>query len=424
MEAMFSWFVGIDWGERRHQVCVMDGAGRERGSRAFSHKGKGLKALVKWLKQVTGAAPGSVAVVIERPDGPVVATLLVAGFAVHSMNPRQSANLRQVVSHAGNKDDQRDARMLAEAGRSHRQVLRRVQPHPEWIERLRERTKTTDRLLREQLRQCQRIRNALVNSFPQMLEVSPKLKHLGQPLFREIWGKASTPAAARKVRCSTREKLLRRYGVTRISADRVVALFREEALTVAPGATAAAGETIRTALALLEVVNAEIARAEKQMTQFLDALSETEAVGGGAGATAPDLVTILRSRKGLGDKALARMFAWGFEAVCAGDHGRLRAASGAAPVRVQSGARDTARMRRAVPYSLAAGRLPPGTRGVALGRGGEGLQPEAEGRGEDDGPAASRHRRPAVPGVMRDGATPHPLRPELRRQEPKIRRLT
>ena len=330
-ERMFSWCVGIDWGEKKHQVCVLDGAGRVRGSRAFSHKGKGLKALVKWLKQLTGVAPESVAVVIERPDGPVVATLLVAGFAVHSMNPRQSANLRQVGSHAGNKDDQRDARMLAEAGRSHRQVLRRVQPHPEWIERLRERTKTTDRLLREQLRQCQRIRNALVNYFPQMLEVSPKLKHLGQSLFREIWGKASTPAAARKVRCSTWEKLLRRYGVTRISADRVVALFGEEALTVAPGATAAAVETIRTALALLEVVNAEIARAEKQMTQFLDALSETEAVGGGAGATAPDLVTILRSRKGFGDKALARLFAWGFEAVCAGDHGRLRAASGAAP---------------------------------------------------------------------------------------------
>ncbi len=196
--------------------------------------------------------------------------------------------------------------------------------------------------------------------------------------------------------------------MTRISADRVVALFREEALTVAPGATAAAVETIRTALALLEVVNAE-----KQMTQFLDALSETEAVGGGAGATAPDLVTILRSRKGLGDKALARLFAWGFEAVCAGDHGRLRAASGAAPVRVQSGERDTARMRRAVPYSLAAGRLPPGTRGVALGRGGEGLQPEAEGRGEDDGPAASRHRRPAVPGVNSLWQNPHGVRPAI-----------
>ena len=331
---------------------MLDGAGRVRGNRAFSHNGKGLRALVKWVKKLTGVSPASVAVVIERPDGPVVATLLAAGFAVHAINPRQSSNLRKVFDHAGNKGDRKDSWLLAEAGRIHRDAMRRVQPHPALIERLRERTKTTDRLLRDQLRQCQRIRNALVDYFPPMLEVASKLKHLRQPLFLAIFGKAPTPEAAKKVRLSTWAKLLQRNGVTRISADRVVALFREEALTVAPGATAAAVETIRTALALLEVVNAEIARAEKQMTQFLDALSETEAVGGGAGATAPDLVTILRSRKGLGDKALARLFAWGFEAVCAGDHGRLRAASGAAPVRVQSGARDTARMRRAVPYSL------------------------------------------------------------------------
>ena len=81
-ELGFSGFVGIDWGEKKHQVCVLDGAGRVRGNRAFSHRGKGLRALVKWLKKTTGVSPASVAVVIERPDGPVVATLLAAGFAV------------------------------------------------------------------------------------------------------------------------------------------------------------------------------------------------------------------------------------------------------------------------------------------------------------------------------------------------------
>ena len=101
-ELVFSGFVGIDWGEKKHQVCVLDGAGRVRGNRAFSHRGKGLRALVKWLKKLTGVSPASVAVVIERPDGPVVATLLAAGFAVYAINPRQSSNLRKVFDHAGN----------------------------------------------------------------------------------------------------------------------------------------------------------------------------------------------------------------------------------------------------------------------------------------------------------------------------------
>ena len=54
----------------------------------------------------------------------------------------------------------------------------------------------------------------------------------------------------------------------------------------------------RTALALLQVLNAEIARAEEQMTQLLDALSEAEEVGGGPDATEPDLVTILARGRG------------------------------------------------------------------------------------------------------------------------------
>ena len=144
-ELVFAGFVGIDWGEKKHQGCVLDGAGRVRGNRAFSHNGKGLRALVKWVKKLTGVSPASVAVVIERPDGPVVATLLAAGFAVHAINPRQSSNLRKVFDHAGNKGDRKDSWLLAEAGRIHRDAMRRVQPHPALIERLRERTKTTDR---------------------------------------------------------------------------------------------------------------------------------------------------------------------------------------------------------------------------------------------------------------------------------------
>lgn len=352
MERAFSWFIGIDWGETKHQVCVMDAAGRERGSRAFSHRGSGLRALVEWLRERTEAAPPSVAVGIERPDGPVVATLLAAGYCVHAINPRQISHFRKFSSHAGNKDDQRDARWLSEALRTNLQVMRRVELPPALIERLRERTRTADKLIRERTRQCQRIRNVLVDFFPQLLEVAGKMGNLAKPLFSEIWAKASTPEAARKVRRSSWAKLLRRYGVTRITADQMVALFREEALVVAPGAQEAALEGIRTALALLQVLNAEIERAEREMTRLLDALAETPEAGGGPDATAPDLVSIFRSRKGAGDKALARLFAWAFDAVRQGNYRRLRAACGVAPILDESGKSSQDRLRRAVPDSL------------------------------------------------------------------------
>lgn len=362
MNEVFCWFLGIDWGEKKHQVCLRNAAREVRGLRAFPHTGSGLEALVRWLGQQTGAAPSSVAVGIERPDGPVGATLLAAGYPVYALNPRQSNRMREAYCHAGHKSDEGDSRMLSWALRISAALFRRVQPHPELTERLRERTKTVHRLKREQRRQCQRIRNVLVNYFPQMVAVAGKVKNLGKPFFMELWERAPTPAQARRVRGTTLAKLWQPYGVTRISAEEVVALFREPALVVAPGATAAAVEAIRTAFAQLRVLNTEIARAEKQMTQLLDELAETEEVGGGPDAPGPDLVSILRSRLGLGDTALAPLLAWRFELLLHGEYRRLRAFCGVVPIPDQSGSFKRVRLRRAVPqilqeaaYNLAAG---------------------------------------------------------------------
>ena len=352
MKRKLSWFVGIDWGEQSHQVCLCDRRGKVRGERAFAHKGSGLAALVKWLRKQTGVPPARVAVAIERPDGAVVATLLEAGFAVYAVNPRQTSHLRKFISHPGHKNDRRDARMLATTLQASLAGFRLLVPLPGLVLRLRERTRTADRLLQEQVRQCLRIRSALVDYFPQLLEVAGEAKNLGAPFFRELWARASTPAKARKVWLSTLEKLVRRYGVTRISAERIQALFREPALVMAPGATEASVEAIRTALAQLEVVRAELVRAEGQMTQLLDEFSETAEAGGGSDATGPDLVSALRSRPGAGDKALARLFAWGFEALSEGNYRRLRAYCGVAPIEDQSGKSAQLRQRRAVPSSL------------------------------------------------------------------------
>ena len=123
-----------------------------------------------------------------------------------------------------------------------------------------------DRLLRERVRQCQRIRNSLVDYFPELLAVAGDMQNLGKPFFSELWKRAPAQAAARKLRRSTLMQMMKRYGATRIAVEQVFALFREEPRVVSPGATATAGERIRTALTRVKVLSAEIARAEEQMT--------------------------------------------------------------------------------------------------------------------------------------------------------------
>jgi hypothetical protein len=39
------WFAGVDWGSAKHQICLLDGAGKVVGEREFAHSGAGLAAL-------------------------------------------------------------------------------------------------------------------------------------------------------------------------------------------------------------------------------------------------------------------------------------------------------------------------------------------------------------------------------------------
>ena len=74
-EVTIGWFAGVDWGSQQHQACMLDAAGKIVGERAFPHGGVGLAALCGWLVSMADD-PGSVAVAIEVPHGPVVDALL------------------------------------------------------------------------------------------------------------------------------------------------------------------------------------------------------------------------------------------------------------------------------------------------------------------------------------------------------------
>ena len=104
---------GVDWSWDRQAVCVIDDDGAiverfevEHRARALSAMGDGL---LRW---------GVRRVAIERPDGPVVRSLLEAGLEVVVISPRQVRAYRLRHGTAGNKDDRFDAYVLADALRT------------------------------------------------------------------------------------------------------------------------------------------------------------------------------------------------------------------------------------------------------------------------------------------------------------------
>src|SRR5262249_57717924 len=85
----YEWFVGIDWGSQRHQVCVLDRDRHLVGERAVDHDGASLAQLVAWLWTLAAGHPERVSVAIEVPRGAVVEGLVEGGFHVFAINPKQ-----------------------------------------------------------------------------------------------------------------------------------------------------------------------------------------------------------------------------------------------------------------------------------------------------------------------------------------------
>jgi transposase len=114
---------GVDRAKDDHAVCVLDPDGEPLERLTVVHTKAGMLRLVQVLDRHQVDAVG-----IERPDGPVVDTLLAAGGTVYGIPPSQVKALRRRYGSAGNKDDRFDAFVLADTLRTDRARLAPLTP--------------------------------------------------------------------------------------------------------------------------------------------------------------------------------------------------------------------------------------------------------------------------------------------------------
>jgi transposase len=152
---------GIDWARDDHAVSVVDARGREVHRSAVEHSAAGLRTLHALL---TRAGVGEVA--IERPDGPLVDTLLAAGITVVVISPNQLKNLRGRYGSAGNKDDRFDAFVLADTLRTDRSRLRPLIPDTPATTALRTACRARKDLIGHRIALANQLREHLNRVFP------------------------------------------------------------------------------------------------------------------------------------------------------------------------------------------------------------------------------------------------------------------
>ena len=152
---------GIDWARDDHAVAIVDGRGREVHRCAVEHTATGLRQLVGVLGN-----HGVGEIAIERPDGPVVETLLEAGITVVVISPNQVKNLRGRYGSAGNKDDRFDAYVLADTLRTDRARLRPLISDTDTTVALRRACRARKDLVRHRVAAANQLRAHLRNVLP------------------------------------------------------------------------------------------------------------------------------------------------------------------------------------------------------------------------------------------------------------------
>ena len=119
-------FAGIDWGMKRHAVCVLDDHGKVLKQFEAKHDREGLGRLLASLARI--APPELVPIAVERPSGLLVDTLLEAGHPIVPIHPNALKATRSRYRAARGKSDPGDAASRHPGGRAaHRRAsLRRA----------------------------------------------------------------------------------------------------------------------------------------------------------------------------------------------------------------------------------------------------------------------------------------------------------
>lgn len=152
---------GIDWARDDHAVAIVDAHGKQILRETVEHSDAGLRALLKMF-----AKHGVGEVAIERPDGPLVDTLLEGGLAVVVISPNQVKNLRGRYGSAGNKDDRFDAFVLADTLRTDRARLHPLTPDSAATVALRHACRARKDLVAHRVALANQLREHLRRVFP------------------------------------------------------------------------------------------------------------------------------------------------------------------------------------------------------------------------------------------------------------------
>jgi transposase len=262
-------FVGDDWSEDHHDVCLMDQAGKRLASRRLPEGLTGIRQLHELIAE-HAEEPDQVVIGIETDRGLWAGALAAAGYQVFAVNPLAVARYRDRHHVSGGKSDASDAKLLADLVRTDRHNHRPIAGDSLDAEAIKVLARAHQSLIWARTRHTNAMRSALREYYPAALLAFEDLAH-GDALG--VLGRAPTPEQGAHLDLPAIQSALKRGGRKRNIAARarqIRAALRSEQLAAPAPVAAAFGATTRAAVGIIAELNRQIAELETSLAEHFE----------------------------------------------------------------------------------------------------------------------------------------------------------
>jgi len=284
-------FVGDDWAEAHHDICVIDEAGKKLAKRRVP---EGLDGVNQFHALVAAHAsdPAEVVVGIETDRGLFVQALIAAGYQVYAINPLAASRYRERHSTSGAKSDPGDALVLAELVRTDRHNHRPVAGDSELAEAVKVLARAQQILIWVRQRQLNTLRSTLREYYPAALEAFGD--DLGSRDALAVLGRAPTPALGKGLSAAKVASAIRAAGRQRnveTKAGEIREHLRGAHLEPPAQLAKAYGATVKATVGILTEMNAQLAALEEELRGSFETHPDAEII-----VSLPGLGTVLGAR--------------------------------------------------------------------------------------------------------------------------------
>jgi len=329
----FAAYIGIDWSDTKHDICIQPAGAVEREFECIAHQ---PEAIAQWAQSIRQRFSGPIAVALELAKGPLVSALQNYDFFVlFPVNPSMLAKYREAFKPSRAKDDPSDAELAVDLVLRHPERFRPLQPQSTEMRTLVHLVEKRRRLVEDRRRFSNRLISALKAYFPQAVEW---FSHKETFVFCAFITRWPTLKQVKRARRSTLERFFREHNVrrpriveTRIQAIKTAAALTEDPAVIEPYTleALALAEQLRTTLELIK--------------RFDDAIAELA-------PTLPDYA-VFASLPGAGPVYTARLVAaFGEDRERFQSAAEIQRYSGIAPVTERSGKTSWVHWRWACPH--------------------------------------------------------------------------